>query len=77
MNKLPEEAEVMPGGRMRRVRRWLKRRRIAVAFGISALAGLALGWDWLAASGLLVVALAGLGCLLMCVFGLHGGGDKG
>ena len=39
--------------------------------------GLALGWNWLAASGLLVVALVGLGCLMMCVLGMHSGHDKG
>lgn len=52
---------------MRRFRRWLKCHPLAVAFVLSALAGLALGWDWLAGSGLLVVALAGLGWLFLCV----------
>lgn len=53
--------------------RWLKRHPVAAGVVLTALIGLGLGWEWLAASGLLFVALAGLGCLLMCVFGLHGG----
>lgn len=77
MTKTPVKGESMPGDRLRRFRRWCKRHPIAVALVLAAVAGLALGWNWLAASGLLVVALAGLGCLLMCVFGLHGGRDKG
>lgn len=55
---------------------WLKRHPITGALVLAALAGLALGWNWLAASGLLVVALVGLGCLLMCFFGLHGGRER-
>ena len=77
MTKTSAKNESTPGGRLHAFRRRLKRHPIAVALLLAALAGLALGWNWLAASGLLVVALAGLGCLLMCVFGLHGGRDKG
>lgn len=77
MTKTPAKDESTPSGQVHAFSRWLKRHPIAFALVLAALGGLALGWNWLAASGLLVVALAGFGCLLMCVFGLHGGRDKG
>lgn len=77
MTKTPGNNEcTTPGGRLHAFSQWFKRHRIASALVLAALVGLALGWNWLAASGLLVAALVGLGCLLMCLVGLHGGRDK-
>lgn len=77
MTKSEKENEPGRGARVRSLRQWFRHRPIAVAVCLVALIGLALGWNWLAASGLLVVALVGLGCLLMCVLGMHSGHDKG
>jgi len=52
-------------------RRWLSgRRRWWWLAGIAMLAGLALGWEWLAAIGALPVLLALLPCVAMCALGL-------
>jgi len=52
-------------------RRWISgRRRGWWLAGIVILAGLALGWDWLAAIGALPVLLALLPCAAMCALGL-------
>lgn len=47
---------------------WLKRHRIGLTIGLLSL-GLALSWNWLAASGLLLAVLVGLGCVAMCGIG--------
>ena len=52
-------------------RHWISgRRRGWWLAGIVILAGLALGWDWLAAIGALPVLLALLPCAAMCALGL-------
>lgn len=52
-------------------RHWISgRRRWWWLAGIVVLAGVALGWDWLAAIGALPVLLALLPCAAMCALGL-------
>jgi len=78
MTKSPTENDsVQRDSRLARLGRWFKRHPVAAGVVLTALIGLGLGWDWLVASGLLLAALAGLACLLMCVLGFHGGRGKG
>lgn len=52
-------------------RHWLNaRRRWWWLAGIAILAGVAFGWEWLAAIGALPVLLALLPCAAMCALGL-------
>lgn len=53
---------------------WLKRHRIEMAFVVVVLTGLALGWHWLAATGLLWLVLALAACGLMAL-SMRGGGQ--
>jgi len=54
-----------------------KRGLIVLAVGI-AVAGAALGWDWLVAAGIAPILLAALPCAAMCALGLcmNKAGDK-
>lgn len=64
--QLERSAEPQPKSWVCRNRGWL-----AVAMLIAV--GLALGWDWFAASGLLGIILVLLACAVMCVVGMRGG----
>lgn len=56
-----------PFGRLARPdTRW----RLWLAAAVPLLAGLALGWEWLQAAGILSLALSLLPCLAMCAAGL-------
>lgn len=53
------------------VRPWLRGRRLYwVVAAVLAAAGLALGWNWLAAVGLLPILLSVLPCVAMCAIGV-------
>lgn len=66
MNMETETVAAAPGWQL-----WISgRRRWWSLAGIVMLAGLALGWDWLAAIGALPVLLALLPCAAMCALGL-------
>lgn len=56
-------------------RGWLRRNRVWLAVTAVIAVGLALGWDWLAASGLLGIVLVLLACAVMCAVGMRGSGS--
>jgi len=53
------------------VRSWLGNRRVLAVGGLAlGGAGLALGWDWLAAVGIAPLIVSAAPCLVMCALGL-------
>ena len=53
------------------VRSWLGNRRVLAVGGLAlGGAGLALGWDWLAAVGIAPLIVATAPCLIMCALGM-------
>ncbi|MES1944516.1 hypothetical protein PC39_10382 [Salinisphaera sp. PC39] len=52
---------------------WWPRYRVSLTLAAAVAIGLALGWDWLAATGLLGIVLILLACLAMCAIAMRGG----
>jgi hypothetical protein len=55
---------------------WIKRRRLLVGSAVVAVLGLALGWNWLAAAGVLPILFATLPCALMMGMCMKGMGSN-
>jgi len=65
------ETETVVGAAVSAWQRWISgRRRGWWLTGIAILAGVALGWEWLAAIGALPLLLSLLPCVAMCALGL-------